>query len=630
MTDSANRKFANLTGALDGIIKEAASEIDIRALSSEDRTFDQNKARSRAYIHLYLKVAHAIVSPRERESHITEGPGDGGLDAFYIDHVTRQIYLIQSKFRIDAEGFEQKYIHPHELTKLHLDAILLGKSHTDDGERLNGRVSAFQRQIAGIASVATYKYVLVFLANVSRDTASLIEKIFDRYEVEIYNFERTYASLLFPYLISESYYGPELTISFSTSEKALAPRLSADIATRYGPCNLAVFLVPIGEIAATMLQYKNAILRYNPRSYLEFANQGTNIRIKESIEQDNKGEFALLNNGITMIVEKCSFTDRMAVPDQASITLTNPQIINGGQTAYTLATAWEAMTDRDRRNQAFGNKEVVLRIISVENIPEKDRPELITSISVATNTQTAVTHADRKSNTELHRQISARLFELTGLMYEYKTGEFFAALRAEIVNSENIIDRNTFHRLIYIANEDYYVAIRRNLMSKGRSLLEEFPSDEALLEVPRLLSLFRRIMKGYPDSSRVTLREAAEDCIIAEGLRLAASEESIDLGVDELTTLSRRRWGSFLKFARQVSSRDHLDLSAGERATLDKKEARKVDHSTWITSPAFKEDLIRYCRKLIKDPRPVVPDKSRVGTLTAALIEAGLVSGEAP
>ena len=51
------------------------------------------QARSRALLHLFLKSKFGIASFDDREKLVTDGPHDGGIDAFYIDVKTKNIYL---------------------------------------------------------------------------------------------------------------------------------------------------------------------------------------------------------------------------------------------------------------------------------------------------------------------------------------------------------------------------------------------------------------------------------------------------------------------------------------------------------------------------------------------------------
>jgi hypothetical protein len=63
------------------------------------------QARSRALLHLFLKARFGLLDFKERESFITDGTHDGGIDAFYIDEQRKIIHLLQSKFRASAANF---------------------------------------------------------------------------------------------------------------------------------------------------------------------------------------------------------------------------------------------------------------------------------------------------------------------------------------------------------------------------------------------------------------------------------------------------------------------------------------------------------------------------------------------
>ena len=52
-----------------------------------------------------------------------------------------------------------------------------------------------------------------------------------------------------------------------------------------------------------MSTYKNSILRFNPRSFLELDRNQVNREIQASIEKKAMNEFALFNNGITITAD---------------------------------------------------------------------------------------------------------------------------------------------------------------------------------------------------------------------------------------------------------------------------------------------------------------------------------------
>src|SRR5215469_17281525 len=63
------------------------------------------QARSRALLHLFLKARFGLITFDERESHVTDGAQDGGIDAYYIDQSQKTIWVLQSKFRANPGNF---------------------------------------------------------------------------------------------------------------------------------------------------------------------------------------------------------------------------------------------------------------------------------------------------------------------------------------------------------------------------------------------------------------------------------------------------------------------------------------------------------------------------------------------
>ena len=67
-----------------------------------------------------------------------------------------------------------------------------------------------------------------------------------------------------------------------------------------------------------------------------------------------------------MLSEETNFNERVGVKDLAQVVLTNPQIINGGQTAYTLSRLFEQVLKGELPEAIFDNKEVLVKIITFE------------------------------------------------------------------------------------------------------------------------------------------------------------------------------------------------------------------------------------------------------------------------
>jgi hypothetical protein len=155
------------------------------------------------------------------------------------------------------------------------------------------------------------------------------------------NHERCYQRLVYPVLTGTFFNATDLHIGIDLSNKNAGAKISYTVATQYGDCEITVLFVPIAEIAKVMHRYKNAILKYNPRSYLQHEGREVNAAIRHTVVDKKTNEFSLFNNGLTMLSDETYINERIGQKNKAKLTLKNPQIINGGQTAYTLSRILE-------------------------------------------------------------------------------------------------------------------------------------------------------------------------------------------------------------------------------------------------------------------------------------------------
>ena len=87
-------KYDDLVRVLDTLCIEAPVENKIYHSSTLEM---REKARSLAYIHLFLMAKFGLLTFSEREMYITDGSADGGIDAYFIDKEHKKVYFIQSK-----------------------------------------------------------------------------------------------------------------------------------------------------------------------------------------------------------------------------------------------------------------------------------------------------------------------------------------------------------------------------------------------------------------------------------------------------------------------------------------------------------------------------------------------------
>jgi hypothetical protein len=182
-----------------------------------------------------------------------------------------------------------------------------------------------------------------------------------------------------------------------------------------------------------------------------------NKEIEASIRNTPGNEFALFNNGITIVAEGTSISTNTAKQGTAQIILRNPQLVNGAQTAYTLARIYEdCVSSKDFK--VFRGKEVLMRVINflgpakLEN--QDERIKLMGEISRASNSQTKVEESDRRSNDPVQIRIQNEFFEKYGLYYERKRGEFSDGLHYGYLLPDQLVNRERLVRISLACNYD--------------------------------------------------------------------------------------------------------------------------------------------------------------------------------
>lgn len=452
-------KYEMLVNAIDFLCKLAP--LNQSSYNMEDKSEEEiNNIRSKGYIHLYLLIKFGIQNFEERHSFITDGPNDGGIDAYYIDNEGKTIYIIQSKYRTNEKNYENKEINPTEIVAMEIKSILQGKQQGYNGCPYNGRIKGMQKKISELSNRSLYDVKIIILANLYHlDKVKIMDALFKEYKYEIFDYKRAYLELVFPYCIS-TYYQNSLIV-IDRNVKGIEQYYKESFQkTSYGKCTVILMFVPLRFVAEIVDKYKNSILQYNPRNYLSMSRNPVNKSISSALEQDNE-DFALLNNGITMMCSDFDCCTQNGLDNSVNIHIVDPQIINGGQTGFTLSRMLY-----DKPEQLEGKK-VLLRIIATDkekkeaNKSEEIRSNLkdaynsfVGMISDSTNLQTKIEEADRRSNLLIQREMQKRIFDYYGLLYERKKSEFEEAIHNKIISNDQVIKRDTFVRCIWAAKGD--------------------------------------------------------------------------------------------------------------------------------------------------------------------------------
>jgi hypothetical protein len=559
-----------------------------------------NQARARAFIHLYLKVGFGIEDFEKRENYVTDGSYDGGIDGYYIDNESRTIYFIQSKFRQSQVNFENKKITLEEILVMDINRILEGEEKDEQGNEYNGKIKQLQREISEVEGISRYSYLVIILANLDDNIPqSKLRYLTGGYAVEVINHKTCYEKQIFPVITGTHFNASDINIYLDLSNKNAGSKISYRVQTSNGECEITVLFIPTIEIAKVMSIYKNSILRYNPRSYLELDGKKVNTAIRETILEQSTNEFALFNNGITMLSDETFLNEKIGQKNKAQLTVKNPQIINGGQTAYTLSKIYEEQPVEDSET-IFQSKEVLLKIITlldneeVQEDNETKKLNLIEDISTATNQQTPVISSDKFANDALHIELQKKLFNDYGLLYERKRGEFNDGITQNYIDPKEVIERNLFFRLLYAAQGKINMATKRKLF-QDHDFTEDFILSDSTLRMSFYAHLC--LKKMLPKNKFLSRKDRSYfgKIYVFTKLYMPKELEDFEKSIDDNKSEFESIWDEFESHIANDTNRNYVTY-------IDNKtgEAKKVFRSIrWHRNSVFEKDVIDYFNKSI-------------------------------
>ena len=185
-------------------------------------------------------------------------------------------------------------------------------------------------------------------------------------------------------------------------------------------CKSYLLVMPGSMIASLYGQYGERLLEQNVRTFLQFKGK-VNQGIRNTIQHQPDMFFAY-NNGLTTTAEAVEVDENTRVIKS----VTNLQIVNGGQTTASLFTA--------ERKSKYDLKDVYVQV-KLSVIPPEDVDTVVPIISECANTQNRVSAADFFSNHPFHLRIeefSRRLWapavdgavQDTHWFYERARGQF--------------------------------------------------------------------------------------------------------------------------------------------------------------------------------------------------------------
>ncbi|MCK5416098.1 AIPR family protein, partial [Candidatus Parcubacteria bacterium] len=175
----------------------------------------------------------------------------------------------------------------------------------------------------------------------------------------------------------------------------------------------------------------------------------------------------------------------------------------------------------------------------------------IEKISKATNNQTPVSTADRKSNDEELIQLQSYLFNTHGLLLERKRGQFYDAVQKNLVNKDSIISSELVMRLLLVYRGD----VARARSSSADTMFRNYSLSDVDNDILYLLiKIYRKIEQEEDRTRGVSQRNRYRMDEWGNGLRYGKYAitcftyklmDSKDNQIDEKINIARKKWNDF-------------------------------------------------------------------------------------
>jgi hypothetical protein len=363
----------------------------------------------------FLRFIHSLIVGRSLHAFdpddLTEGGQDKQIDVVTIeeDGDSADVWILQAK---NSTSFSSNML------------VQLGNSLRWMFERPRAELAtlantALRDKIIEYRSIQSNIGPSNLRIHVAFVTKGRTSELSDEFRQELRGIRDTYSAEVF-----ESFdikpYGQDELISLLQAQERQSRRIDARLRIRYDVNTPSLIRfqaqdlrdlicsVPAQEIGRLVnADPDGSIFDLNIRRFL-----GTRGAVNKDIQEtctspESSYEFWFLNNGITVV---CDRFDANTDPDDAHIKLENMQIVNGCQTATTLAVA-------HREGTLAPDVRVMVRVY------ETSDTELVDKIVLTTNNQNKISSRDLRANDPVQIDMEDG-FRIYGFYYERKTRQF--------------------------------------------------------------------------------------------------------------------------------------------------------------------------------------------------------------
>ncbi len=374
---------------------------------------ENTETKGNAFIKLCLRIVFKL-NDDEIEETITDGPMDGEVDAIYIQNkiVNIMTFKYTDSFKQSQKNYPENELDQFNMTISHII------SGTLDEKTINQAIWEKYQEILNLSQDGRIDFKIYVISNKEHPVEHAkikLENTINRFQLvekPFYFNQENLVSIILENKKSKVN-GRIQFIEFQHFDKA-----DGNIRTIIGAIP-AIELVRLIKDPNCDDVINEQVFNENVRIYK--SNHRVNKAIIDTANSPDNYQFFYLNNGITILCEQADYIPHSRSP---IVSLTNLQIINGGQTSHSLFEVYK------ENHEKVNSIDILVRVcVANSEDPISQR------ISETSNNQIPIGSRDLHSNDNIQRKLQEE-FEELGYFYERKPNENSDKSSNKVLNNE--------------------------------------------------------------------------------------------------------------------------------------------------------------------------------------------------
>ena len=345
------------------------------------------------------------------------GNNDYGIDGYYIDKESKNLYLYQFKWSDNYELFKDTY---KRLIKDGIERIF-GDTFIDSSA--NQVIPRIKLELQEFKDLINKVYICFVFngepekAEGSRVLESLREELESKKHFIDQYFDSNEITLTIQYISNETKKINQTSRTKKTFQYDISFKAQSSILAS-GNEELHLGFIKIFDLYTMFTDMKQRLFEKNIRAGLT-ADLAPNQAIKKSLKDIiinkklNPEYFTFHHNGVTLFAEKLE-------PEDGITKIVEPRILNGAQTITTLSRFIEGIQKHPKYSEFEG---LLKQIEVIGKIITNCSPEFVTQVTISNNKQNPVESWNLRANDLIQLEFDDK-FRDDGIFYERQENSF--------------------------------------------------------------------------------------------------------------------------------------------------------------------------------------------------------------